>query len=509
MQFEVVFSDSYILEPDAYALLESSRIRSATYAPDVSHTDLASVVRESAAADASAHRPDGDSTDGGQPAETYEIISSPLSRYLCTIPTVARLPELNKTATELAKAEEAREINRASARGWELMSGLDGRCLYFISGWWSYNFCYGKEIVQFHAAPNSAGGVPVRDPNSHEYVLGSAVPSTKGRKGDVAPKGTVQSDNKGVAPPNSDLQIKGDQRYLVQRLDGGTICDLTGRPRTIEIQYHCSPGASDDRIGWIKEVTTCTYLMVVHTPRLCADVAFLPPKETRAHPISCRAIISDDDEADAWRWRKSVEAKEKMGVTGAQKAKIGKEATREHQFSGMTIGGVVVGGKNVLGGKAGEAPVQLAVPRGIAASRQSTDTWAALGQYLTNQRKKAGEGVAPVDTLTAEDLEKLGVDKETVEAVKQELERLGGEDFWQIAVEVIPPGEAAAGHEAGGGQKKPTRQAAGQGQTQNQGLKGNGNGKKQATGDAKPGVGSGQAEEEEEGSEEIFFKDEL
>ncbi len=56
------------------------------------------------------------------------------------------------------------------------------------------------------------------------------------------------------------------------------------------MKYHCVPELQNDKISWIKEVTICAFVMVVNTPRLCYDVAFLPPMETRAYPISCQLI---------------------------------------------------------------------------------------------------------------------------------------------------------------------------------------------------------------------------
>ena len=155
-QFEVVFSDAYISEHDALALLQNAEAHPPhpTYAADFSQTDLASRVRESSTADAD-RGGDGDGDGSTQDSETYEFINVPPSRYLCAIPVLAPPPAPNHTATELAKAEEARELGRASAKGWELMNGLEGQCLYYASGWWSYSFCYGKEIVQFHALPVS------------------------------------------------------------------------------------------------------------------------------------------------------------------------------------------------------------------------------------------------------------------------------------------------------------------------------------------------------------------
>jgi protein OS-9 len=120
---------------------------------------------------------------------------------------------LNRTATELAKAEEARELSRASAKGWELMSALDGQCLYFMSGWWSYSFCYGKTVVQFHAVASRPGEAPTPEENSLEYVLGKTQEPS-----DTTANHDQDGEPKSLPPPNGQLQVKGDQRYLSQRL---------------------------------------------------------------------------------------------------------------------------------------------------------------------------------------------------------------------------------------------------------------------------------------------------
>lgn len=481
-QFEVTF-DSYITETDALALLESKRAHE-THTPDASQTDLAGRVRESGTADAATDRT-GDSDDTPVVAETYEILSSPPSRYLCSVPIIPKQPALNQTANNLAKAEEARELTRANAHGWELMSALDGHCLFYVSGWWSYNFCYGKDIVQFHAVRSVPSGPPVKDPQTPEYVLGRAPIPAKSKKSNTdtavqkvhGSSGGGDADTKGVAPPNTELQVKGDQRYLVQRLDGGTLCDLTGRPRTIEIQYHCSPSASGDRIGWIKEVTTCTYVMVVQTPRLCADVAFLPPKETRAYPINCRQIVDSHEEA-AWYHGRTLEAARTAADANAAQArnakeqmKGGKDAPPQHPFTGVTIGGVVLGGKRVLGSQGDGKVVELALPRGFAAAKLPL-----VEQLAATLKKGDGEKMA---AMSVEELLEMGIDAESIEVLRKELKRIG-DDGWEIAVEVFPGTEDDA--DTGAAPKK----AAGGNKGQPE-----------------------QDDSEEEGSQETFYKEEL
>ncbi|KAK7980190.1 hypothetical protein PG989_012647 [Apiospora arundinis] len=512
-QFEVVFSEAFISEGEAKSLLE--RANDATHpqyeADFSSNKDITSNIKAATGADGD------DENDGNHKiAETYEIMNMAPHRYLCAIPVIEAPPAPNKTATELAKAEEARELARASANGWQLMSGLDGACLYYVSGWWSYSFCYGEDVVQFHALP-SRQGPPVRDPQSQEYVLGrvagSKAPSPKSRRGrggqaaqNPPPAKGVNKQQGNTPPPNTELQVKGDQRYLVQRLEDGTLCDLTNRPRVIEIQYHCSPGSTQDRIGWIKEVTTCSYLMLVNTPRLCSDVAFLPPQETRANSIACRTIIPDSEQA-AWHAQKSLEA---------QAAMVGGKQQQQQKAGPMTIGGVVIGAREMLGnGEDGREAATLTAPRQF---RQDNDAYVEI-VALSGGTGKDGEDQG-FEVLTDEELERLAIDPEIIEQLKKKLQEVAGDKGWKL--EVVEDGDGQNRHvrgvidneddyEQGGA----PGQAQGQGQGQSQGQQAQGQGQppqgqsqgKKQSQDKKGG--SGKDDGADEGSEEKFFKEDL
>ncbi|KAI1388164.1 glucosidase II beta subunit-like protein-domain-containing protein [Hypoxylon trugodes] len=419
-QFQVVFSESYISETEAQVLVEKTNPSHPNYEAEFAgETDLTSNIRSAGGNYDNNGNPNGD----GKIAESYEIMALPPHRYLCAIPVIESPPAPNKTATELAKAEEARELARASAHGWDLISGLDGTCLYYMSGWWSYSFCYGRDVVQFHALPASVkSGPPMRDPNTAEYVLGRipdphSPPRGSRRSQSNPPNDKGQST---TTPPNTELQVKGDQRYLVQKMGDGTICDLTGRERTIEIQYHCSPGSTQDRIGWIKEVTTCAYLMLVNTPRLCVDVAFQPPKEERANIISCRAMVSEAEQA-SWHAQKTLEA---------QAAMVGQ--TKGEAKAPITIGGVVVGGRQLLGrGEDGKEAHKLAPPRNFR-----NPNVAPLIEVVAKGASK--EEGSKVDILTDEELAKLDLSPEVIDELKRELQKLAGDRGWKLEVVEMP-----------------------------------------------------------------------
>ncbi|KAM0520795.1 hypothetical protein ACHAPE_003196 [Trichoderma viride] len=434
----------------------------------------------------------------------------PPHRYLCAIPVIEPPSPENQTATELAKAEEARELGRAAASGWNLLSQLEDTCLYFMSGWWSYRFCNNREIVQFHALPSTPmGKPPQRDPHAAEYVLGQAsLPETS------ETHSTSSSSAADDEKPPAELQVKGDQRYLVQRLEGGTICDLTGRARTIEVQYHCVPGMQNDRIGWIKEVTICAYVMVINTPRLCDDVAFLPPEENKANPITCRLITDDEKQAPPLidqhptkfpKLSEPVEQEEEEWDELQQHTLNGETTTTT---TPVTVGGVLVGGRKSLsaGDKDGQPPIVLTPPRNYMNTQQATEQ---LIKVLVQAASKEDGG--KVDRLSKEELEKLNIKLDMVEEMEEEMRRLAGDAGWQLEIVggVDDDERQLRGwlHEDGEDDDGADENAKGKksgdkGEEKKKGLggkkgKGTDSGKRKKKG------------QDDEGSEEQFFKEEL
>ncbi len=239
LKYEIIFSDTFISDTDAESrLASSSAAKSKPTSPasqDTSETssDLSHVAHQ--------HSYDASSTDEDYPfddqTDTYETMILNKKRFLCSIPHVST-PEKNKTAEASARAEEERELARATDRGWELLKEMEGQCMYYISGWWSYSFCYNAQVRQFHPLPPGKGAPiypPMEDPGVPAYVLGEVVPPENAdwERDDVTTTG-IQSANPGSQA--GELQARGETRYLVQKLGGGTECDLTGKDRKIEVQ---------------------------------------------------------------------------------------------------------------------------------------------------------------------------------------------------------------------------------------------------------------------------------
>lgn len=352
-------------------------------------------------------RADDDTTrDGEQPKPptfTYEEMILDDRRLLCQIPQVEKDQGNSTAGHKPSEADEQKELARATDRGLELLREMEGKCMYYISGWWSYSFCYQQQIKQFHALPASRGAPsypPAEDPHSHSFILGQ-FPADKT---DKEPENPEQR----TAPKTdiAELHTKGGSRYLVQHLQGGTKCDLTGRERRVEVQFHCHP-QSTDQIGWIKELTTCSYLMVIYTPRLCDDVAFMSPQQDEVHNIECREILMPEDVPqweDAKHWYLAQ--------------RLVEEATAQSEI--QTVGGIVVGGRQLVGmdGK------QLEKGRVASAGEEHVEVVA---------KRENGE----VKQISKQALKKYDLDLEKLDDIKQKLEAASeGNDWILEAVDV-------------------------------------------------------------------------
>jgi protein OS-9 len=171
---------------------------------------------------------------------SYEDMTLNNRRYLCSIP---RIPdaETSKNETKISKEDEEKELTRATSRGWELLKSMNGNCLYFYSGWWSYSFCYGQGVRQFHQLPPGKGVPiypPVEDKNVDAYVLGKYEDPEGGKPKSLEGGGDEKATSGGAEKETglAKLETKGEVRYLVQKLASGTTCDLTGKDRKIDVQ---------------------------------------------------------------------------------------------------------------------------------------------------------------------------------------------------------------------------------------------------------------------------------
>ncbi|KAI9024683.1 hypothetical protein DFJ74DRAFT_665804 [Hyaloraphidium curvatum] len=192
------------------------------------------------------------------PAGDLVVLPGPAGgRWAC------RIPEPEAEAEEDAAGARDPEEERREAEA--KLSGLSGGCLYYVQGWFTYEYCHLGHVRQFHKR-NGPDDTSIES----QYMLGRTHSGIEVRAG-----------------------LDG-KKYARARFEGGTVCDLTGQPRAIEVQFHCPPPsvAALDHISLLQETSTCNYLLLVQTPRLCGG-AFSPAKHGRVNNIRCGSVVSD------------------------------------------------------------------------------------------------------------------------------------------------------------------------------------------------------------------------
>lgn len=257
----------------------------------------------------------------------------------------------------------------------------------------------------------------------------------------------------------------------------------------------------------IKETSTCSYLMVIDTPRLCHDVAFLPPQRNLAHPITCRAVIpvSDAGEWEAATLEAKTRETERLLALTELEDNANTNPLRDiidglegSTKRGPNIGGIEVGAQALVGSE-GKVIERSVVVGG--------------GKETFVGTVAASDGTQ----MTKEEMKRLNIlDPKDVEKLKSNLRKLAGKKGWKLDLVDTPRGREFRGiieaEEADdralkgkdGGKEEKAEKTTKKEKIEKGVGKGMGSGKQEQTAaDPVP-----EEEDSQEGSEEVY-KDEL
>mmetsp|Transcript_38178 Transcript_38178/g.88055 ORF Transcript_38178/g.88055 Transcript_38178/m.88055 type:complete len:248 (+) Transcript_38178:3-746(+) len=151
-----------------------------------------------------------------------------------------------------------------------LLESLNGVCLSRHEGWWSYEFCYKKQMRQFHLVTVTDAKGKVASQVQDEYLLGKADVEAEFKGG----------ESRYITHPG----INDEPAALELEYQDGTVCELTKQQRASTVQFLCG---STDTIVSVVEDHTCHYKVVITTPTLCKHPAFV--RESPAtRSMACR-----------------------------------------------------------------------------------------------------------------------------------------------------------------------------------------------------------------------------
>ncbi|XP_016371472.1 protein OS-9-like isoform X2 [Sinocyclocheilus rhinocerous] len=139
-------------------------------------------------------------------------------------------------------------------------------CLVKTKDWWTYEFCYGQHIRQYHLEDSEI-------------------------KGDVLFLGYYDSEfdwTNETAKASKQHKLK---RYHSQSYVNGSKCDLNWNPRETEVRFVCEEGSSD-YIARVDEPQSCRYVLTVHTSRTCQHPLLRPPSTAKPQGIVCQPALS-------------------------------------------------------------------------------------------------------------------------------------------------------------------------------------------------------------------------
>ncbi|XP_069347534.1 protein OS-9 isoform X7 [Eulemur rufifrons] len=217
---------------------------------------------------------------GGQSqASDVVIVSSKYKqRYECRLPAGAI--HFHREREEEAPAYQGPGIP-------ELLKPMRyAPCLLKTKDWWTYEFCYGRHIQQYHMEDSEI-------------------------KGEVLYLGYYQSafnwDDE-TAKASKQHRLK---RYHSQNYGNGSKCDLNGRPREAEVRFLCDEGAgiSGDYIDRVDEPLSCSYVLTIRTSRLCPHPLLRPPASATPQAILCHPSLQPE-EYMAYIQRQAVDSKQ-------------------------------------------------------------------------------------------------------------------------------------------------------------------------------------------------------
>lgn len=181
--------------------------------------------------------------------------------------------------------------------------------------------------------------------------------------------------------------------------------------------------------------------MVIYTPRLCNDMAFLPPRSNQAHPITCQEILTPD-KIEGWKTRKSSEAASHLllqpqpNSEKKQQPPLSSDDDNDHPNNNdmIIIGGVPIGAQKHVG-REGRRITSGAVAGGGSSftNTNSNTSPKAEPDIILAQRSPKSRG-GKIKRLSDEEIRRLGIEPQKVLELQNELMALAGDKGWRLEV---------------------------------------------------------------------------
>ncbi|XP_072400596.1 endoplasmic reticulum lectin 1 [Diabrotica undecimpunctata] len=165
-----------------------------------------------------------------------------------------RRSELDRFKVELIKLEKDKDepVSNAESKPLDpapVENFLRGKnCLHGGTGWWKFEFCYGKSVEQYHVEKDGKRvsiNLGVFHKQAHlDWILEN---------------------------PHKRPKPVAQRKQLSHLYSGGSICKETGKPRQTEVKLKClqNPSSSNAVSLYLLEPKVCQYILGVESPLIC------------------------------------------------------------------------------------------------------------------------------------------------------------------------------------------------------------------------------------------------
>ncbi|KAJ1369748.1 hypothetical protein KIN20_031296 [Parelaphostrongylus tenuis] len=133
-----------------------------------------------------------------------------------------------------------------------IISGSE--CIYGGEGWWKYEFCYGRSVLQYHQEPNG---------DRTEILLGVF--------DEAVHKAWIDEDRAHRSPKKSNNRVI----QISHLYSKGDICHELNAHRNVEVHLRCKTAGSPLAISLsLAEPKLCQYVLAIESERFCEPLQY-------------------------------------------------------------------------------------------------------------------------------------------------------------------------------------------------------------------------------------------
>jgi len=197
--------------------------------------------------------------------------------------------ETTKEAVTAGSEEVNSELSRV-LQATQVLDKLDGVCTQIHRGWWSYEWCHGNKVTQFHVRVESGQGQVESITSLGAYSTSTVYTDGDPDEQDDKTRAALAALNKEEEDDAEEDETK-ELAVVLHDFENGDVCPETKKPRRTQVKLKCCPLKRMNRlkravlfhgdpvasniaaITKMKETSVCNYSLEVCTPLLCEGVA--------------------------------------------------------------------------------------------------------------------------------------------------------------------------------------------------------------------------------------------